>query len=1567
MRTFISNQLILLESRHQVPVNVLSQKEIIFRNIKDIVILHEGCTTDDDVAALLIKHREDFEKYLLYMGGQAQAEACISDKAVQQCFKELIKNKAKSGQSCYLLEDAFSLVSCLPWRSNNLHQVSLIENYPAPLTALGEPVRQGVFTVREESPEIKATSRGHQRQVFLFKECVVLCKLKKDSSMSKDTYAFKNKMKQLNDVEIRESVGGDERSWGLWHEHRGSIRRYILQAPSSLVKLSWLKDLKELQQSPVFESQLLDFVAKIGQTIKLTCRVSGSPKPLISWIKGLPLEDDPRHIITTDRSGRCNLILDSLTPEDSGQYLCYATSCMGSAGTLAKVVVQPPRFVSRLESACLIEGEDTQFCCSTFPIPLPRVWLKDGKELTDQQKYTIVSDARSGILSLTVVGATEADIGQYECELWNELGCVKPPSIQVPTEDLCVQPGQPATFTAIVTGRPAPKIQWFKDGGVLVANENVKMVQHGARCSLTVVCSEGEDSGIYTCYAHNDSGQASCEAQLTVEEPLESQEREVELGKRRKLFSVYDVHEEIGGTFGVVKRVIHRRTGEVFAAKFLPLRSSTRTRAFQERDLLSRLAHPRIACLLDFFCTRRTLVLISECCSHGLLDHLLLQSSVSEKEIQSYIQQILEGVGHIHSMNILHLDIKPDNILMVYPPRDEIKICDFGFCQEIDASRHQYSMFGTPEFVAPEIVHQEPVTVASDIAVGVVTYLLVGRCPFVGETDRATLLMVGEGTLNWDTPDVNGRSSEAKKFLRMVLQPDPKRPSAMDCLSHEWFQGEDTDKINTRSLKVFICKRKWQRSLTCIGSVLTLRPLPELLDAPLRETSVTVPREPQAHSSTSLSSGSSSEYDEADSWDFFQHCSQTEEEVETDEEFDPMAERAQIPEPFSKCHFGGEDDEGTLGEEEDEEMLERRSGMERSISRQSFASSTTTDQGTPQRERRFSKDSNPSLYLSEGDEGSGSDGGRIPRGSVIRSTFYNTSQQLSPMSARHMTLRDKFQAKKQERGRKPLRRSFSGRLNEPLIEYVEDETDTGRAQRRGSVQPAMQKSCSFDSGVSLAHINLPPHRRSRSLDEYSRRSPSSPIHVRRSDEEGTQSMKEDFTDSDAAGRSLPSVVHSQRASRRRGSVTPGQRSQTLSGSSPASDVIAGGRMGSRLEQAQTEEEAFTGSQGSLVESFILAHGEWTILADQVTDSCYAVKDLPRGASYVFRVGCITKTASGPFSEASSPVVMATHPEVLIPLVQIESLESKVTVGEGQTSKKSYSFLSEINGRFSVLTLCRDAETSHVFAAKITFYQSEQRQLVLREYQLLRRLHHSHLVQLHDALIAPSHVVLVEELCPGKELLHSLAARDLYAETHVTELLVQILSAVDYLHSRRVVHLDLKSDNMLVDDCNHLKIVDFGSAQCFVPGQPLHIEHIHGFSDSKYIVLPKAPEILEGQGVGPETDVWAVGVLSFILSADSPFEADHSWEQDKHIKKGKIQFGCCYPGLSEGALTFMKSSLNNKPGRPTAAECLQNPWLRAHRATHRARYSKVCFSTDKLKAYLEQKEEKRDQVRTKIHI
>lgn len=351
---------------------------------------------------------------------------------------------------------------------------------------------------------------------------------------------------------------------------------------------------------------------------------------------------------------------------------------------------------------------------------------------------------------------------------------------------------------------------------------------------------------------------------------------------------------------------------------------------------------------------------------------------------------------------------------------------------------------------------------------------------------------------------------------------------------------------------------------------------------------MTVTREPQEHSSTSLSSGSSSEYDEADSWDFFRHCSPTEEEEETEEEYDPQMERAQIPEPFPKHQLDAEEEDVTVEEGENGEMVGRRSALERSMSRQSVASSDVSCQQTPQRERRFSKDSTQSLCLSDGDEGSGSDSSRIPRGSVIRSTFYSTSHQLSPMSARHMSLRDKFQAKKQERGRKPLRRSFSGRLNEPLIEYVEDETETNRSQRRGSTQSTRHKSCSFDNGGSPTHTNAPPHRRSRSLDGYSCRSSSSPKRTMPGEEGGSQSMKEDFTDDEVIGRT--SLAISSQSTRTKGSVAPTQGSFVLRGTSVPSNFVAGERMSARLGQEQTEGDTFSGSQGSLAESSILEHG-----------------------------------------------------------------------------------------------------------------------------------------------------------------------------------------------------------------------------------------------------------------------------------------------------------------------------------------------------------------------------------------
>lgn len=80
------------------------------------------------------------------------------------------------------------------------------------------------------------------------------------------------------------------------------------------------------------------------------------------------------------------------------------------------------------------------------------------------------------------------------------------------------------------------------------------------------------------------------------------------------------------------------------------------------------------------------------------------------------------------------------------------------------------------------------------------------------------------------------------------------------------------------------------------------------------------------------------------------------------------------------------------------------------------------------------------------------------------------------------------------------------------------------------------------------------------------------------------------------------------------------------------------------------------------------------------------------------------------------------------------------------------------GRFSVVTRCEDSRSSQPLAAKLTPYGPEQRQLVLREYQVLRRLCHPNVVQLHAAILTPSCLALIEELCSGRELLYNLAER-----------------------------------------------------------------------------------------------------------------------------------------------------------------------------------------------------------------
>ncbi|NWR46642.1 OBSCN protein, partial [Regulus satrapa] len=353
----------------------------------------------------------------------------------QTIIKELIRNKARNSQNCTLLEQAYAIVSALTRRAeNNLH-VSLIENYPGTLESLGEPIRQGHFIVWEGAPGARMAWKGHKRHVFLFKNYIVICKPKRDTKTDTYSYIFKNIMK-LNNIDVNDLVEGDDRAFEIWHEREDLVRKYLLQARTVNIKNSWVKEILGIQQRisepiwipPDFEEELADCTAELGETVKLACKVTGAPKPSISWYKdGKLVEVDPHHIIIEDPDGSCTLILDNLTGADTGQYMCFASSPAGNASTLGKILVQvPPRFVNKVRNAYLVEGEDVQFTCTVEGAPRPQIrWYKDGVLLKDTSKYQTFSEPRSGIVVLVVKNPSNEDMGHYECELMNRLGSAK--------------------------------------------------------------------------------------------------------------------------------------------------------------------------------------------------------------------------------------------------------------------------------------------------------------------------------------------------------------------------------------------------------------------------------------------------------------------------------------------------------------------------------------------------------------------------------------------------------------------------------------------------------------------------------------------------------------------------------------------------------------------------------------------------------------------------------------------------------------------------------------------------------------------------------------------------------------------------------------------------------------------------------------------------------------------------------------------------------------------------------------------------------------------------------------
>lgn len=287
--------------------------------------------------------------------------------------------------------------------------------------------------------------------------------------------------------------------------------------------------------------------------------------------------------------------------------------------------------------------------------------------------------------------------------------------------------------------------------------------------------------------------------------------------------SVYDITGELGrGKFAVVKRCVEKISGKVFAAKFLRKRRrgrDCRAEVIHEMAVLEAARNnARVVNLHAAYETDHDIVLVLEYAAGGeIFDHCVSEELLPEAQITRLIRQTLEGVHYLHQSNLVHLDLKPQNILLtsLTPPGD-IKIVDFGLARRLGAVGELREILGTPEYVAPEILNYEPITTATDLwSVGVIAYMLVtGESPFAGDDKQETYLNVSQINVDYSRDAFSRVSELAVDFIRKLLVKAPEdRPSAAECMSHPWMWQQQLCHspypAATRTVRERSCGAKW--------------------------------------------------------------------------------------------------------------------------------------------------------------------------------------------------------------------------------------------------------------------------------------------------------------------------------------------------------------------------------------------------------------------------------------------------------------------------------------------------------------------------------------------------------------------------------------------------------------------------------------------------------------------------------------------------------------------------------------------------------------------------------------
>lgn len=308
--------------------------------------------------------------------------------------------------------------------------------------------------------------------------------------------------------------------------------------------------------------------------------------------------------------------------------------------------------------------------------------------------------------------------------------------------------------------------------------------------------------------ATSDEGKAQTEEEETEDEsavkefiidcsppPLAPFDHRIVTPKPHQIATYYTINrDEVlgGGRFGQVHKCMENSSGLTLAAKIIKARSQKEKDVVRnEIQVMNQLNHSNLIQLYAAFESRHDIILVMEYVEGGeLFDRIIDENyNLTELDTVLFIRQICEGLQYMHKMYILHLDLKPENILCVSRATNKIKIIDFGLARRYKPREKLRVNFGTPEFLAPEVINYEFVSFPTDMwSLGVITYMLLsGLSPFLGDDDNETLNNILACQWNFEEEEFTDISDEAKDFItRLLVKSKSWRMSAAESLRHPW-------------------------------------------------------------------------------------------------------------------------------------------------------------------------------------------------------------------------------------------------------------------------------------------------------------------------------------------------------------------------------------------------------------------------------------------------------------------------------------------------------------------------------------------------------------------------------------------------------------------------------------------------------------------------------------------------------------------------------------------------------------------------------------------------------------